>query len=84
MNMHDELRDLVRRDAVKFGRFTLASGRESDIYVDMRKVTLSPRGAFLIGSLICEAIRDLEVDAIGGLTMGADPIATAASCPPSS
>jgi len=39
MNMHDELRDLVRRDAVKFGRFTLASGRESDIYVDMRKVT---------------------------------------------
>lgn len=79
MNMHDELKDLVRRDAVKFGRFTLASGRESDIYVDMRKVTLSPRGAFLIGSLICEAIRDLEVDAIGGLTMGADPIATAAS-----
>jgi orotate phosphoribosyltransferase len=79
MNMKDELKELVRRDAVKFGKFTLASGRESDIYVDMRKVTLSPKGALLIGSLIHETIKDMDVDAIGGLTMGADPIATAAS-----
>jgi orotate phosphoribosyltransferase len=79
MNMLDELRELVRKDAVKFGKFILASGRESDIYVDMRKVTLNPKGAFLIGSLIFDLIKDRGIDAIGGLTMGADPIATAAS-----
>ncbi|HNY65119.1 MAG TPA: orotate phosphoribosyltransferase [Deltaproteobacteria bacterium] len=79
MKMFDELKDLVKKDAVKFGKFTLASGRESDIYVDMRKVTLNPKGAFLIGSLIYEMIKDSGVEAIGGLTMGADPIATASS-----
>jgi orotate phosphoribosyltransferase len=79
MNMIEELKELVKKDAVRFGTFTLASGKESDIYVDMRKVTLNPRGAFLIGSLIFDLIKDKGIDAIGGLTMGADPIATAAS-----
>jgi orotate phosphoribosyltransferase len=79
MTMLDQLRELVRADAVKFGTFILASGRESDIYVDMRKVTLNPKGALLIGSLIHDLVKDMEVEAIGGLTMGADPIATAAS-----
>lgn len=77
MNMKEELREIVRRDAVKFGKFILASGKESDIYVDLRKVTLQPKGAFLIGSIIYDMIRDKAIDAVGGLTMGADPIAVA-------
>jgi orotate phosphoribosyltransferase len=79
MSMIDELRDIVRRDAVRFGKFILASGKESDLYVDLRKVTLLPKGAFLIGSIIYDMIKDRPVEAIGGLTLGADPIAVAAS-----
>ena len=79
MNKRDELLEIVRRDAVKFGKFVLASGKESDLYVDLRKVTLQPRAAFLIGSIIYEMVKDRPIDAIGGMTLGADPIATAAS-----
>lgn len=79
MSMTSELLDIVRRDAVKFGKFTLASGKESDLYVDMRKVTLHPKGAFLIGSIIHDMIKDRSVDAIGGLSLGADPISVATS-----
>ena len=75
----DELRRLVIQDAVKIGTFTLASGRISDLYVDMRKVTLDPEGAFLIGSIISEMIRNRDVDAVGGMSLGADPIAVATS-----
>jgi orotate phosphoribosyltransferase len=74
-----ELKDLVAKDAVRHGKFILASGRQSDIYVDLRKVTLNPQGAALIGALIFDIIRDRRVDAIGGLTMGADPVALATS-----
>lgn len=77
--MIDELRDIVKRDAVKFGKFTLASGKESDLYVDLRKVTLLPKGAYLIGSIIYDMIKDRSVEAIGGLSLGADPIAVAVS-----
>lgn len=59
--------------------FTLSSGRKSRYYIDCKKVTLDAEGAFLVGHLILDAIRDLEVDAIGGMTLGADPIATAAA-----
>lgn len=79
MSMIDELREIVRRDAVRFGKFILASGKESDLYVDLRKVTLLPKGAFLIGSIIYDMIKDRPVEAIGGLTLGADPIAVATS-----
>lgn len=79
MSKHDELKALVQKDAVKHGHFILASGKESNIYVDLRKVTLNPKGAVLIGALIAEIIKDRGADAIGGLTMGADPIALAAS-----
>ena len=79
MNKRDELLEIVQRDAVKFGKFVLASGKESDLYVDLRKVTLQPRAAFLIGSIIYEMVKDRSIDAIGGMTLGADPIATAAS-----
>ncbi|WZO98872.1 orotate phosphoribosyltransferase [Isosphaeraceae bacterium EP7] len=66
---------LLSRDALRTGTFTLASGRTSHYYVDGRKVTLSAEGAALIGAGVCEALADLpEVQAVGGLTMGADPI----------
>ena len=68
------LRLLKQQSAFKFGEFTLSSGKKSDFYVDCRKVTLHPQGARLIGRLVLEKIRGLKVDAVGGLTLGADPI----------
>lgn len=66
---------LLRRDALKTGVFTLASGRASHYYVDGRKVTLSAEGAALIGAGVLEILGGRpEVAAVGGLTMGADPI----------
>jgi len=54
--------------------FKLASGKMSNYYIDCRKTTYSPEGQFLVGSIILEMIKDQKIDAIGGLTMGADPI----------
>ncbi len=66
---------LLKRDALRTGTFTLASGRTSHYYVDGRKVTLSAEGAALIGAAVLQSLADLpEVVAVGGLTMGADPI----------
>jgi len=71
----EELKKLLKETgAVKFGDFTLSSGKKSDFYVDCRKVTLHPQGAKLIGKIILEKIKDVKVDAVGGLTLGADPI----------
>ncbi|MFH1684518.1 MAG: orotate phosphoribosyltransferase [Candidatus Margulisiibacteriota bacterium] len=73
--MIEELKKLLKdTGAVKFGEFTLSSGKRSDFYVDCRKVTLHPQGAKLIGKIILEKIKGLKIDAIGGLTLGADPI----------
>ena len=70
---------LLKRDALKTGTFTLASGRTSHYYVDGRKVTLSSEGAAEVGAGVLELMADLpQVGAIGGLTMGADPIVGAA------
>lgn len=67
--------ELLRRDALRTGTFTLASGRSSHYYVDGRKVTLSAEGAALIGLGVLTQLVDLpDVTAVGGLTMGADPI----------
>jgi orotate phosphoribosyltransferase len=73
----DELADLVRRLAVVHGRVTLSSGKEADYYVDLRRATLHHRAAPLIGSLIRGLTGDWEYAAVGGLTLGADPVATA-------
>jgi len=75
----DDLKVLVMREAVKFGRFVLSSGKESDLYVDLRRVTLHPQGARLVGRLIFDRIKDRDIDAVGGMSIGADPIATAVS-----
>jgi orotate phosphoribosyltransferase len=74
-----ELAEIIRRRSLRRGEFTLASGRKANYYLDCRMTTLDPRGATLIGRLLLEKIRELKIDAdaIGGLTMGADPIAAA-------
>lgn len=59
--------------------FKLVSGRMSRFYVNCKPTTLSPRGMYLAGHLVFEAIRDAEVSGVGGLTFGADPIAVAAA-----
>jgi orotate phosphoribosyltransferase len=70
-----QLIGLLQRDAIQQGTFTLASGRASHYYVDGRKVTLSARGAALIGAGVIEQLMSRpEIKAVGGLTMGADPI----------
>jgi orotate phosphoribosyltransferase len=81
MTDHDRLVRLLAERSTRRGRFTLASGRESDIYVDARLTTMSPEGLALIGPLGLAALRDArwEADAVGGLTLGADPVAYAIS-----
>ena len=76
--MKEELKQLLKETgAVKTGEFLLSSGKKSNFYVDCRKVTLHPQGARLIGKIILDKIKDLKVDALGGLTLGADPITSA-------
>jgi orotate phosphoribosyltransferase len=73
----DRLASLVRQLAVVPGRVTLSSGAEADYYVDLRRVTLHHEGAPLIGRLVRELTADWSYQAVGGLTLGADPVATA-------
>jgi orotate phosphoribosyltransferase len=72
-----ELFELIRQRSFGRGRIKLASGRESDFYFDLRPTTLHPAGATHIGDMIVDALEGLKVDYIGGLEMGAVPIATA-------
>ncbi len=71
------LRDFLLKKSVCRGDFTLASGAKSDLYVDAKLTTLDPAMALLVGEIGWEIIRsrNVKIDAIGGLTMGADPIA---------
>jgi orotate phosphoribosyltransferase len=73
----EALLHLVRDLAVVHGRVTLSSGREADYYVDLRRVTLAAQAAPLVGRVMLELTADWDFDAVGGLTMGADPVATA-------
>ena len=76
-NDRQTLIGLIQEEAVFHGDFTLSSGKKATYYVDMRKLTLDHRAAPAIGRLVLDIIRDLSVDAVGGLTLGADPIANA-------
>lgn len=76
MSDRTELIELIADIAVVRGRVTLASGREADYYVDMRRVTLDGRAAVLVGRVMRELVADWDFDAVGGLTLGADPVAT--------
>ena len=73
----DQLLTLVRDLAVVHGAVTLSSGREADYYVDLRRITQSGQAAPLVGRVMLELTADLDYDAVGGLTMGADPVAAA-------
>ena len=73
----DVLLDQVNAKAVVRGKVTLASGREADYYVDMRRVTLDAEAAPAIGRVMLGLTADLDFDAVGGLTLGADPVAVA-------
>ncbi len=80
MNPKEELIDLLCRKSVKFSEepvFKLVSGRRSRFYVNCKPTTLSPRGMFLAGHLVLDAIVGAGVTGVGGLTFGADPIAVA-------
>jgi orotate phosphoribosyltransferase len=77
-DIRQQLIDHIIRDAVFHGDFTLTSGKKASFYVDLRRVSLDHRVAPLIGQVMLDLIADVpEVDAVGGLTMGADPIAAA-------
>ena len=72
-----QLLEEIKAKAIVWGRVTLASGREADYYVDLRRITLDAKAAPLVGRVMLELTADLEFDAVGGLTMGADPVAAA-------
>ncbi len=79
-NQKSELKKLLfKNQAVKTGEFTLSSGKKSNFYVDGKQATCHPQGAKLIAGIILDKIKDLDAQAIGGLTIGADPIAAAVS-----
>lgn len=77
MSDRDELLNEITRDAVVHGKVTLSSGKEADYYVDLRRVTLHHRAAPLVGQVMRELTADWDYAAVGGLTLGADPVATA-------
>jgi len=73
----DELLKQIKDKAVVHGRVVLSSGKEADYYIDLRRITLDAVAAPLVGSVLLDLTRDLDYDAVGGLTLGADPVATA-------
>jgi orotate phosphoribosyltransferase len=72
----EELLEQIKTKAVVPGKVVLSSGKEADYYVDLRRVTLDAVAAPLVGSVLLDLTRSLEYDAVGGLTLGADPVAT--------
>ncbi|WP_046471832.1 orotate phosphoribosyltransferase [Allosalinactinospora lopnorensis] len=77
MSDREDLLRHINHKAVIRGRVTLSSGREADYYVDLRRVTLDGESAPLVGRVMLDAAADLDYEAVGGLTLGADPVATA-------
>jgi orotate phosphoribosyltransferase len=73
----DDLLARITSDAVVHGKVTLSSGKEADYYVDLRRVTLASNAAPLVGRVMLDLTKDWGFDAVGGLTLGADPVATA-------
>src|ERR1700738_4882709 len=79
MSNHETLLTLLTERSAQRGTFTLASGRQSSLYIDARLTTMSPDGLTLIGPFALATIREAgwEIDAVGGLTLGADPVSYA-------
>jgi len=72
----DRLKQLLREHSLMFGDFTLVSGRKSKFYFDSKKTTLLPEGAYLVAAEVLRMLEsnNIEADAIGGMTLGADPV----------
>ena len=80
MSEKEALKKIILKKSYREGTFKLTSGRVSDFYIDCKQTTLSAEGAYLCGRLFYEMIRDFqEVCAVGGMTLGADPLVTAVS-----
>ncbi|NDF11122.1 MAG: orotate phosphoribosyltransferase [Actinobacteria bacterium] len=77
MTSRDALKEEILKKAVVHGKVILSSGKEADYYVDLRRVTLDSTAAPLVGDVMLDLVKDWEFDAVGGLTLGADPVATA-------
>jgi len=71
---------LLQKEALKRGQFTLSSGKTSNYYLDGRVITLTPEGAYLTAGIILEMVKGQNIDAIGGPTLGADPIVGSLAC----
>jgi len=76
-HMQDRLRTLLQERTIRRGTFSLASGRQSGYFFQGKLATLSPEGAFLTGRLVFERLRGRSIQAVGGKTLGADPIVAA-------
>lgn len=74
VELRSKLKELLQKDALKLGKFVLSSGKESNYYLDGRIITLTPEGAYLVASIILEMIKGRNIAAVGGPTLGADPI----------
>ncbi len=71
----DRLKLILKENSILRGKFKLSSGKESNYYIDARLTTLHPEGVYLAGKIFLDAIsKDSEIQAVGGPTMGADPI----------
>ena len=77
MSVKEKLKSEILNKAVVHGKVILSSGKEADYYVDLRRVTLDATAAPLVGEVMLELTKDLDFEAVGGLTLGADPVATA-------
>jgi len=77
MSALESLKEEILKKAVVRGKVILSSGKEADFYVDLRRVTLDAVAAPLVGEVMLELTKDLDFEAVGGLTLGADPVATA-------
>jgi len=74
---HADLLKQIKDKAVVHGDFVLSSGKRASVYVDLRRVTLDGQAAPLVGRVMLDVTADLDYDAVGGLTLGADPVAAA-------
>lgn len=77
MSDRELLKAQILEKAVVHGKVILSSGKEADYYVDLRRITLDAVAAPIVGRVMLELTKDLDFDAVGGLTLGADPVATA-------
>ncbi|NDA82875.1 MAG: orotate phosphoribosyltransferase, partial [Actinobacteria bacterium] len=77
MSARESLKEEILKKAVVHGKVILSSGKEAEYYVNLRRITLDATAAPLVGEVMLDLTKDLDFDAVGGLTLGADPVATA-------